>query len=114
MDKHPLLLPVEEAELPFQSAKKPRRSVRVATITPEKEMQNAAITQLNKGIPPNGDKEWTKETLIVAMSQLDNAGEKQGTFVTNVIASGKTPITTSGGIYKLYRNWHGIRYKHTQ
>ena len=97
--------PVEEAELPFQSAKKPRRSVRVATITPEKEMQNAAITQLNKGIPPNGDKEWTKETLIVAMSQLDNAGEKQGTFVTNVIASGKTPITTSGGIYKLYRNW---------
>lgn len=41
-----------EVEVPFQSAKKPRRSERAATITPEKERQDAAIAQLKKGIPP--------------------------------------------------------------
>ena len=94
-----------EVEVPFQSAKKPRRSERAATITPEKERQDAAIAQLKKGIPPNGDKVWTKESLIVAMCKLDNAGEKKDEFVANVIKGRNPPIKTAGGIYKMYRKW---------
>lgn len=52
------------AKLPVAPPKKKhRQSERLAAVTPDKEKKDARIATLMKGVPPNGDDRWTKDTL---------------------------------------------------
>lgn len=80
--------------------KKLRRSDRATTVTPER--GDTVIDKLVQGEPPNGDRRWSKETLIAALDKLEGT-KRTKEFILNVIDGGKSEYTSEGGIYKLHR-----------
>ena len=87
---------------PFQPSKKARHSGRIAAIVPTN--YNGAISKIMTGEPPNSDRNWTKHTLINALTQLEGT-RLANAFIGKVLEKGKSKYAHASSIYKLYGKW---------
>ena len=57
------------------------------------------------GLPPQGAKVWTKETIALIMDDLRNSGQDQKPFLLKIIERGKSPYKHHTSMAKMYRIW---------
>jgi len=87
--------------LPMISYEEPRRSARGSPTTTPSALNLDDFT----GLPPQGARLWTKESLVWFVDNLVTSGQKVCPFTSEIVAKGKNSYKDESSIRKLHRKW---------
>jgi len=96
---------------PFQPSKKAQYSDRIAAIEPTNVDTERARIMI--GEPPNGERFWSKEMLVNALTQLEEK-KLSNAFIAKVLEKTNSRYSHPSAIYKLYSTWKKEKVVPTQ